>query len=147
MKTILVIGAGRSSSSMIRYFLNNAEKEDWYIRVGDMDLEMAQDKVGEHPRSEAFQFDALNAEVRRAELEKVDFVVSMLPARFHVEVVKDCIDMKINVITPSYVSEEMKELDGAAREAGIIIMNEIGVDPGIDHMSAKKVLDEIAKKN
>jgi len=146
MKTILVIGAGRSSSSMIRYFLNNAEKEDWYIRVGDMNLEMAQDKVGKHPRSEAFQFDALNEEVRRAELQNVDFVVSMLPAHFHVEVVKDCIDMKINVITPSYVSEEMKELDGAAREAGIIIMNEIGVDPGIDHMSAKKILDEIAEK-
>ena len=54
MKTILEIGAGRSSSSMIRYFLNNAEKEDWYIRVGDMNLELAQDKVGEHPRAEAF---------------------------------------------------------------------------------------------
>jgi len=147
MKTILVIGAGRSSSSMIRYFLNNAEKENWHIRVGDMDLDMAKDKVGEHPRAEAFQFDALNEEVRREELQKVDFVVSMLPARFHVEVVKDCIEMKINVITPSYVSEEMKELDAAAKEAGIIIMNEIGVDPGIDHMSAKKVLDEIAEKN
>ena len=111
MKTILVIGAGRSSSSMIRYFLDNAEKENWYIRVGDMNIEMAQDKVGEHSRAEAFRFDALNQKLRRAELQKVDFVVSMLPARFHVEVVKDCIDLKINVITPSYVSEEMKELD------------------------------------
>ncbi len=147
MKTILVIGAGRSSSSMIRYFLNNAEKEDWYIKVGDMNLEMAQGKVGNHARAQAFQFDALNENKRRQELEKVDFVVSMLPARFHLEVVKDCIDMKINVITPSYVSEEMKELDEAAKAAGIIIMNEIGVDPGIDHMSAKKVLDEIADKN
>ena len=147
MKTILVIGAGRSSSSMIRYFLNNAEKEDWYIKVGDMDLEMAQGKVGNHARAQAFQFDALNQNKRRQELEKVDFVVSMLPARFHVEVVKDCIDMKIDVITPSYVSSEMKELDEAAKAAGIIIMNEIGVDPGIDHMSAKKVLDEIADKN
>ncbi len=143
MKTILVIGAGRSSSSMIRYFLNNAEKEDWFIRVGDMDIEIAKEKVGGHPRGEAFQFDALNDEIRREELKKVDFVVSMLPARFHVEVVKDCIDLKLDVITPSYVSPEMKELDEAAKEAGIIIMNEIGVDPGIDHMSAKKILDEI----
>ena len=147
MKTILVIGAGRSSSSMIRYFLNNAEKEDWYIKVGDMNLEMAQGKVGNHARAQAFQFDALNENKRRQELEKVDFVVSMLPALFHVEVVKDCIEMKIDVITPSYVSAEMKELDEAAKAAGIIIMNEIGVDPGIDHMSAKKVLDEIADKN
>ena len=71
MKTILVIGAGRSSSSMIRYFLNNAEKEDWYIKVGDMDLEMAQGKVGNHARAQAFQFDALNENKRRQELEKV----------------------------------------------------------------------------
>ncbi|HAE29472.1 MAG TPA: saccharopine dehydrogenase, partial [Flavobacteriales bacterium] len=72
-----------------------------------------------------------------------DIVISMVPARFHVEVVKDCIRFGKNVLTPSYVSNEMKELDGAAKEAGIIIMNEIGLDPGIDHMSAKKILDEI----
>ncbi len=143
MKNILVIGAGRSSSSMIKYFLENAEKEKWNIRVGDMNLDLAQQKVGDSKYGTAFKFDALNPTERWNELQGKDIVVSMLPARFHLEVVKDCIKLKINIITPSYVSKEMQALDQEAREAGIIIMNEIGVDPGMDHMSAKKVLDEI----
>lgn len=143
MKNILVIGAGRSSSSMIKYFIENAEKENWYIRVGDMDYELARQKVGDSKFGEAFKFDALNNEERWQELQGKDIVVSMLPARFHLEVVKDCIKLKINIITPSYVSKEMQAIDQEARDAGIIVMNEIGVDPGMDHMSAKKVLDEI----
>jgi saccharopine dehydrogenase-like NADP-dependent oxidoreductase len=67
----------------------------------------------------------------------------MLPAQYHVEIAKDCMALKANLITPSYISDEMKTLDDPAKKAGILIMNEIGVDPGIDHMSAKKVLDEI----
>ncbi len=145
MKKILVIGAGRSSSSLIKYLLENAEKENWYIKVGDMNLELAKEKVAGYERGEAFQFNALDADQRAKEVKNSDFVVSMLPARFHIEVVKDCIKFKKDVITPSYVSKEMKALDEEARQAGIIIMNEIGVDPGIDHLSAKKVLDEIAE--
>jgi saccharopine dehydrogenase-like NADP-dependent oxidoreductase len=143
MKNILVIGAGRSSSSMIKYFLENAEAEDWFIRVGDMNLALAQEKVGNNPRGEAFEFNALNDDERWAELQGKHLVVSMLPARLHVEVVKDCIKLGIDVITPSYISPEMKELNAAAEEAGVLVMNEIGVDPGMDHMSAQKILDEI----
>ena len=146
MQKILVIGAGRSSSSSIKYLLDNAVKEDWLIRVGDMDLELAKSKVDNHERGEAFKFNALNADERAKEVQKADFVISMLPARFHMEVAKDCIKYKKNVITPSYVSDEMKELNEEAKAAGIIIMNEIGVDPGIDHMSAQKVLDEIEEE-
>ncbi len=144
MKKILVIGAGRSSSSLIKYLLDNATNEDWLIRVGDMDLSIAEEKVNDHPRGEAFAFNALEPDQRAKEIEACDFVVSMLPARFHIEVVKDCILYKKDVITPSYVSKEMKALHEEAVNAGIIVMNEIGVDPGIDHLSAKKVLDEIA---
>ncbi len=143
MKNILVIGAGRSSSSLIRYLLDNSQQEGWHVKVGDMNLELAQQKVNGSANATAFQFDALNPEERRREIEAADFVISMLPARFHMEVARDCIEFKKDVITPSYVTPEMKELDAAAKEAGIIIMNEIGVDPGIDHLSAKKVLDEI----
>lgn len=143
MNKILVIGAGRSSSTLIKYLLENAQQEDWAIRVGDTDLKLAQSKVDNHERAEAFQFDALNPEEREKEIEKADLVISMLPARFHTEVVKDCIRFKKNAITPSYVSDEMKEMDSDVRGAGIIALNEIGVDPGIDHMSAMKVLDEI----
>lgn len=146
MQTILIIGAGLSSSSLIRYFLNNAEKEDWEVRVVDQNIEAVKKKINGNQRGVALSFNALNPEERRPEIERADLVVSMLPARFHVEIAKDCIDLKTNMITPSYVSKEMKELSDDAQNAGIIILNEIGVDPGIDHMSAMKILDEIHEK-
>lgn len=146
MQTILVIGAGLSSSSLIRYFLDNSIENNWQVRVVDQDIELVKRKIDGHPNGVALSFDALNPLERRPEIEKADLVVSMLPARFHVEVAKDCIELKTNLITPSYVSKEMKALDAEAKASGIIIMNEIGVDPGIDHMSASKILDEIKAK-
>lgn len=146
MKNILVIGAGLSASSMLRYFTQNAEKEDWQIKVVDRDGELARTKVKGCDRAEGMSLDALNPAERQPLIAWADLVISMLPANFHVEVAKDCITYKTNLITPSYISKEMKELDEQAKAAGIIIMNEIGVDPGIDHMSAKKILDEIDSK-
>jgi len=146
MKNILVIGAGLSASSMIRYFTQNAKKENWKIKVGDRDGELAKMKVGSCEQAEGFAFNALDITERQPLIEWADLVVSMLPARFHIDVAKDCVAFKTNLITPSYISPEMKALNEAAKEAGIIIMNEIGVDPGIDHMSAKKILDEIEDK-
>lgn len=143
MKTILVIGAGRSSSSMIKYLLDHSSASQWKIRVGDMDVELAKKKVNGHPNGEAFAFNALNPDERKNEISKADFVISMLPAIYHIEVAKDCIDLKKNVVTPSYVTPAMRELDAAAKNAGIIILNEIGVDPGIDHLSGMKIIDEI----
>ena len=147
MKTILVIGAGLSSSSLIRYLLQNSTENNWQVRVVDQDIELAKRKINGFPNGVALSFNALNPDERRPEIEKADLVISMLPARFHIEVAKDCIELKTNLITPSYISPEMRELDGAAKKAGIVIMNEIGVDPGIDHMSAMRVLDEIKAKN
>lgn len=146
MQTILILGAGLSSSSLIRYFLDNSVSHNWQVRVVDQDPELARQKINNHAHGVALSFNALNPDERRPEIEKADLVVSMLPARFHVEVAKDCIELQTNLITPSYVSPEMKELHEEASKAGIIIMNEIGVDPGIDHMSAARVLDEIKEK-
>ena len=146
MKNILVIGAGLSASSMLRYFTQNAEREDWNIKVVDQDEKLAKSKVAGCSRAEGFSINALDPNERRPLIEWADIVISMLPAQFHIEVAQDCITYKTNLITPSYISKEMKELHEAAEEAGIIIMNEIGVDPGIDHMSAKKVLDQIEAK-
>ena len=143
MRTILVIGAGRSSSTMIKYFLDNAQQESWQIRVGDMDFDVAKDKIGDHSHGEAFKFDALNSEERAREVKNSDIIISMLPARFHTEVIKDCIRFKKDVITPSYINEQMKSMNDEVISAGILSMNEMGLDPGIDHMSAKKILDEI----
>lgn len=142
-KKILVIGAGRSSSSLIKYLLDNAESQDWQVRIGDMNLELAEERVGGNSHGHAFKFNALDAAEREEEVRNSDFVISMLPARFHMEVVKDCIRFKKNLITPSYVSKELAALDQEVKDAGIIILNEIGLDPGIDHMSAQKIIDEI----
>jgi saccharopine dehydrogenase-like NADP-dependent oxidoreductase len=143
MKTILILGAGLSASSMIRYLLERSIENNWHLRVTDQDFEMVKRKLNGHPNATALHFNALDPADRRPEIEKADLVISMLPARFHVEVAKDCVDYKKNLITPSYISPEMKSLDERAKEAHIIIMNEIGVDPGIDHMSAMKIIHEI----
>lgn len=143
MKNILILGAGLSCSSLIRYLLQNAEKEQWFVSIVDQDKAAIESKINGSKHAEALVFNALDPEERKPEIEKADIVISMLPARFHVDVAKDCIALKTNLITPSYVSPEMKALNEEAEKAGIVIMNEIGVDPGIDHMSAMRVIDDI----
>jgi saccharopine dehydrogenase-like NADP-dependent oxidoreductase len=143
MKNIFVIGAGLSASSLLRYLTENASLENWQIKVCDRDGELAQSKVDDSENAMGFELDALNPDARKPYMEWADLVISMLPARFHIEIAKDCLKFNTNLITPSYVSKEMKELDEAAKAAGLLFMNEIGVDPGLDHMSAKKILDEI----
>lgn len=146
MKKIAILGAGRSSSSLIRYLLEQSEQYSWKIRVCDYDLEIAKQKVNNHPNAEAVKFDVFDhAEVER-EIGKADLVLSMLPARMHIHVIEESIKQKKSVVTPSYISPEVKALDEAAKAAGILIMNELGVDPGIDHMSAMKLLNEIREE-
>jgi len=146
MKTILVIGAGLSASSLIRYLLTNSTAYNWQVKVVDQDLELVKKKINNHPNGVALSFNALDATERRPEIEKADLVISMLPAHFHIDVAKDCLELKTNLITPSYISPEMKALDEEAKKAGLVFMNEIGVDPGIDHMSAMRIIHHIQKE-
>jgi saccharopine dehydrogenase-like NADP-dependent oxidoreductase len=143
MKKILIIGAGRSSANLIKYLLEHAAQFDWHIRVGDMDVAFAQGKIGHSSHATAFKLDASNDEQRRQEIENSDLVISMLPAAMHMKVALDCIDLSKNVITPSYIPDEMWQLHERARQKGIVILNEMGVDPGIDHMSAMKIIDRL----
>jgi saccharopine dehydrogenase-like NADP-dependent oxidoreductase len=141
VKKVLVIGAGRSATSLIKYLLKNAERFEWEITVCDQDFELAQNKINGHPRAKALQFDINDEHARRSQIKSASIVISMLPAHMHIDVAKECIENKIPMVTASYVSPEMKALDGLAKESGIILMNEVGVDPGIDHMSAMKLID------
>ncbi|MGQ0828059.1 MAG: saccharopine dehydrogenase C-terminal domain-containing protein [Bacteroidota bacterium] len=143
MKNILVIGAGRSASSLIKYLLDNSAKENWNITVGDVSLNLVKQKVGNHPNARAIAFDVNNYLQCKEEIGRADIVISMLPATMHLSVAKDCIRYKKHLATASYVSKDMAELDAQAKKAGIILMNEIGLDPGIDHASAMKVVDHI----
>ena len=146
MKNILIFGAGRSSSSLIKYLLDSANKENWFITVLDSDLKSAQEKVGKHPNAECFAIDAGNQEIRLKYIKDADIVISMLPAFLHIKILKDSIDCGVHVITPSYVTDEIKSLDQAAKSKDVVILNEMGLDPGIDHMSAKKIIDDIIDK-
>tara|TARA_B100001287_G_scaffold143442_1_gene120533 strand:+ start:54 stop:1385 length:1332 start_codon:yes stop_codon:yes gene_type:complete len=146
MKKILIFGAGRSSSSLIKYLLDSANKENWFITVLDSDLKSAQEKVGKNPNAECFAIDASNQEIRLKYIKDADIVISMLPAFLHIKILKDAIDCGVHVITPSYVTDEIKSLDQAAKSKDVVILNEMGLDPGIDHMSAKKIIDDIIDK-
>lgn len=146
MRKILVIGAGRSASSLIKYLLDKSQEEDLQITVGDISLENAQRHARNHPNAKAIEIDVFDSESREKFIRGTDLVVSMLPARFHIEVAKDCIAFEKHMVTASYISKEMQQLDAKAKKKGLVFMNEIGVDPGIDHMSAMQVIDRIRDK-
>lgn len=143
MKNILIIGAGRSSSALISYLLKNAEEHNWSVRVGDMNESFAKDRVGSSSRGAAFRFDITDQQQREEEIQRADLVVSMLPASMHGQVADDCVRFGKHLVTASYVSDKMRSLDAAAKQKGVILLNEIGLDPGIDHMSAMQIIDDI----
>ena len=146
MRTILIIGAGRSASSLIQYLLNKSEKENLHLVIGDLSLALAEKKTNNHPNATPIALDILDENQRKKAIQNATIVISMLPAHLHIEVAKDCILYKKHLVTASYISDAMQELDAVAKENNLIFMNEIGLDPGIDHMSAMKVIDEITAK-
>jgi len=143
MKKILLIGAGRSTSSLVQYLLFNAEKENWFVTIADQSKDLALEAANNHKYTKAISFDVNNKEERERLIDESDIVISMLPAYMHLSVAKDCVKFKKHMVTASYISKEMKALNKDAIAAGIVMMNEIGVDPGIDHMSAMRVIDRI----
>lgn len=146
MRTIVIIGTGRSSSSLIQYLLNKSDEENLHLIIGDISLESAQNKTNNHPNATPIVIDIFDEIQRKALLQKADIVISMLPAHLHIEIARDCILYKKHMVTASYVSDAMQELDALAKKNNLIFMNEIGLDPGIDHMSAMKIINEIREK-
>jgi len=143
MRNILIIGAGRSATCLIRYLLEKSQSENLFITIGDISLESAQKFIKGHPNTKGISLDVSNTQQREAAVKNSDLVISMLPARFHIEVAKDCIKFEKNLVTASYINDEMQALDEDAKAKGLVFMNEIGVDPGIDHMSAMQVINRI----
>ena len=143
MKNILIIGAGKSSSALIKYLLDTSEQENLFLTIGDISTENAHKLINNHQNATAIVLDVFDKKQREEQIQKADLVISMLPARFHVDVAKDCITFNKHMVTASYISDEMKALDAAAKKKGLVFMNEIGLDPGIDHMSAMQVIDKI----
>ena len=143
MRHILVIGSGKSTSYLFKYLLEQSETENLHITVGDLDIDNAKKMIGNHKNATAITLDVFDKNSREDAVKKADIVISMLPARFHIEVAKDCVTYGKNMVTASYISDEMQALDQQVKDKGLVFMNEIGVDPGIDHMSAMQVIDRI----
>jgi saccharopine dehydrogenase-like NADP-dependent oxidoreductase len=146
MKVILVLGAGLSSSSLFRYLTSNASANSWNIIIANANVEVLKVQYENNACITRVTLDATDQDHRKRLIAKSDLVISMLPARFHVDIAKDCIELGKNLITPSYVSADMKALHDQAVLKGVTVMNETGVDPGIDHMSAVKIIEEIEEK-
>lgn len=146
MHTILLLGAGRSSSSLIRYLLENAEKDQYILEVGDLSAELALEKTGNHPSSFAFALNVNDAEARGKAIQKASLVISLLPPALHILAAKDCLEYSKPLVTASYISSEIAALDAACKEKGLLFLNECGLDPGIDHMSAMQIIHDLQEK-
>ncbi|MBO3697843.1 saccharopine dehydrogenase family protein [Roseivirga sp. E12] len=143
MNHILVLGAGRSATSLISYLLKEATVKGWKVTVADYALQLAQEKVNGHANGEAVAFNINKEEERDVLINACDVVISMLPASFHPVVAETCLKFGKHLLTASYVSDDMTGLNEQALSKGLLFLNECGLDPGIDHMSAKKVIDHI----
>lgn len=146
MKKILILGAGRSSGKLIEYLIMQGAEYQWKLRVGDYSLDLAKSKIKDANNAEAFHFNADNDEQRSKEIADADIVISMLPANMHFTIAQNCIELGKSMVTASYVSDAFKSLDAPARSKNVTILKECGLDPGIDHMSAMKVMHDIKKK-
>ena len=146
MKKVLVLGAGLSTPSLIKYLLEQSTEHKWKIYVGDISIDLAKKRINGSPNGVAFKFDVFDQKQREKEVKKADLVISMLPASLHLHIAKCCLKHSKNMVTASYVSDEIMELSKEAKDKGVIMLNEIGLDPGIDHMSAMDIINRIKEK-
>jgi len=140
---ILLLGAGRSSSALIDYLLQNAESDGFILQVGDQSIESALAKTKNHPNAEVFSFNIENESDRSTYISKADLVISLLPPALHILAAKDCLKFGKNLITASYISVELKQMEAEVRSKNLLFLCECGLDPGIDHMSAMEIIHRL----
>ncbi|MCR4396693.1 MAG: saccharopine dehydrogenase NADP-binding domain-containing protein, partial [Candidatus Saccharicenans sp.] len=138
MKKVCLLGAGLVAGPLIEYLLQFAEVE---LKVADIDLERARSLVKDHPRGRVYQLDLQDRPALVELISEAEVVVSMVPYTFHPYVAEICLEQGKHLVTASYVSPVMKAMDGRAREKGLIFLNELGLDPGIDHMEAMRLIE------
>ena len=131
---------------MIKYFLKYSKSSSWIITVIDSDIELALKTINNHENGKAFKVDIKNEAMRENLISEADIVISMLPPEMHYLIALDCIKFKKSLVTASYLSDKISNLNKKALENNILILNEMGLDPGIDHMSALQIIND-AEKN
>jgi saccharopine dehydrogenase-like NADP-dependent oxidoreductase len=140
-KKILLLGAGRSTAYLVKYLRENCQKKRWYVTIADKSFSHAKEKAN-FQNSKAVEANILDHQRLMSLISENDLIISMLPAHLHIHVAQYCLKYKKNMVTASYLTEEMKELDLDAQDAGITILNEIGLDPGLDHISAVDMIED-----
>lgn len=146
-KKILIIGAGRSTTALIDYLLAEAETENWQIVVCDEEADLIQEKIKTHPAAQGIQLDIHQDLARKSIIQSADIVISMLPAHLHHLVAHDCIEHSKDLVTASYWAPELLKLGRIVKSKGLLFMGELGLDPGIDHMSAMATLNQVREQN
>jgi saccharopine dehydrogenase-like NADP-dependent oxidoreductase len=143
MQSILVLGAGQSSPCLIRYLLDQAEERDWFVTVADRDVALAEQRVAQHPRGIAMASDMTDMQLLGSQIEDADLVVGLMPPRFQPVIARECVRAGKHLVTASYRDESMRELDADARRMGVLLLPEMGLDPGFDLMSAMRIIERV----
>ena len=146
MKTIVLIGAGKSATVLIDYLIAEAETNNWKFIIADSNRKQILLKTNNSPFAEAIQLDVTNEKQRGELIQKAHVVISMMPPTLHFLVAKDCVEYRKHLLTASYLDDKMKSLLEEIRDRKLLFICEMGLDPGIDHMSAMKIIDEIKAK-
>lgn len=147
MNKILVLGAGRSSSVLIDYLLKKSIRNNFKVTVADISLKAAEEKINNHINGSSIEFSIENDKDAKKVISEHDIIISLLPPAMHDKVLVHCIDKKKHLLTASYINENFKSYHDKAIENDLLIMGEMGLDPGIDHMSAMKIIHELKDKN
>lgn len=142
MNTILILGAGKSSAFLIDYLAENCEKKGRTLILADLDLNAAKAKLKNRPGTKAEQLDSEDGIKRRNLIKSADVVISMLPASMHPVIAADCLELGKHFFSASYESDALREMKPEIERKGLFFLNECGLDPGIDHMSAMKIIHE-----
>jgi saccharopine dehydrogenase-like NADP-dependent oxidoreductase len=140
VKQILILGAGHSSAFLISHLLGLSSQHDWRVIVADLDLELARARVGDHPGGSAIRFDVNDSTLRSAQIERSDVVINMLPPAYQGLVAWDCVNHGRHMLSVSYADQAVRDLGPDARQRGVLLLCELGLDPGIDHMSAMALI-------
>jgi saccharopine dehydrogenase-like NADP-dependent oxidoreductase len=146
-KNILLFGAGKSASVLIDYLINEASESNWMVTVADANRELIETKTQNRPFSESIEIDVTNEAQRLNLIQKSDIVISMMPPFLHILIAKDCVKLGKSLLTASYADDEIKKLEQEVIDKGLLFLCEMGLDPGIDHMSAMELIDDIKEKN
>ncbi len=146
MKNILLFGAGKSATCLIEYLIDEIKTQDWQLTIADNNLALIQSKTGNAQKTVAVSINIENENDRRLLIKNADIVISLLPPSLHFLIAKDCIEFKKNLLTASYVDENLKKLETEIKNNHLIFLCEMGLDPGIDHMSVMQMVTKIKDK-